>query len=131
MRPLRPPRPGPLPAPRPSLQRCATLPRTLCPSLRLHLYLDLYAGGFGSSANLVLGELPTGGELEERPSSGGTLSRGGSTRSVRLPPRHPSGVPRRHSPRLDPLEMKETPAESTTPRPPPPQNTQASAPAER
>ena len=65
-------------------------------------------GGFGSSANLVLGELPAAGEATPEP---GGISREGSTRSVRLPPRHPSsGGPRRLSPRLDPLESGREPA---------------------
>ena len=49
-------------------------------------------GGFGSSANLVLGELPGLGNSDEP-----RRDRGG------LPPRHPSGGARRQSPRLDPL----------------------------
>lgn len=87
-------------------------------------------GGFGSSANLVLGELPDGGGSQPptpsvRGGLGGSLGGlGGSQRdspsgrSVRLPPRHPSrgglgGSSGRLSPRLDPLEPPQ-------PEPPPP-----------
>ena len=73
-------------------------------------------GGFGSSANLVLGELPGGvdggGDDFGLGGVGGGLggsaapSRDVSVRSLRLPPRAPTSA-RRLSPRLDPLASAE------------------------
>jgi len=74
-------------------------------------------GGFGSSANLVLGELPGGAEGGGDDFGLGGFGGGGlggsaapsrdvSVRSLRLPPRAPASA-RRLSPRLDPLASAE------------------------